>query len=309
MQRIRGADDLQKAERMMEILDSIIADEGRSDFDRAIAYQIRGEKCLVTSKNRDHCVSDFHSALALMPRDASRYDDLVQGAFKQFTAASLYEEAYQLAEEYPDDFSFAGSADLYKAEFHAAQGELDRALEIIGTTNEDGDSSLEKRLRYVLLLTEGRYQEAHQVLATFETDAFFAEIIQDEQSWLLAAEERGASRDERRERGLAFNSASDQIFSDSQPQRRTNPRNFNRCILPSRYPQRELPREVRVRIGIDIAADGSVSDVQVLESDDPCFDPYVIDAVERWRYQPATINGEPTERIGVGAAVVFRIGD
>lgn len=66
--------------------------------------------------------------------------------------------------------------------------------------------------------------------------------------------------------------------------------------VPPTYPQRarQANLEGYVVMSVSIRADGTVSDVQVIESDPPrLFDQAAVNAMQRWRFRPKTVDGEP----------------
>jgi TonB family protein len=44
-----------------------------------------------------------------------------------------------------------------------------------------------------------------------------------------------------------------------------------------------------------ITAEGEVSDVEIVESEDEIFNQATIDAVSQWRFEPATLEGKPVD--------------
>lgn len=73
-----------------------------------------------------------------------------------------------------------------------------------------------------------------------------------------------------------------------------------RCFSPVRPPKlihAEEPRLLKgdgvVTIGVVIAKDGRPRDLKILNSLDASSDAEAIDAVQRWRFEPATCDGEP----------------
>ncbi|ACE82720.1 energy transducer TonB [Cellvibrio japonicus] len=66
--------------------------------------------------------------------------------------------------------------------------------------------------------------------------------------------------------------------------------------VPPAYPQRakQAKLEGRVTMAVTIRPDGTVADVQVLESDPPrLFDQAAIQAMQRWKFRPKIVNGKP----------------
>jgi protein TonB len=57
---------------------------------------------------------------------------------------------------------------------------------------------------------------------------------------------------------------------------------------------REARIEGTVRLGIVVAKDGQVANIQV-NSGHPLLIPAALDAVKQWVYQPTLLNGEPVE--------------
>jgi protein TonB len=52
-----------------------------------------------------------------------------------------------------------------------------------------------------------------------------------------------------------------------------------------------------VILNVQIAKDGTVSEIKVISSSDPRLLPGVVDAVRQWVYKPTLLNGEPVEVI------------
>ena len=72
-------------------------------------------------------------------------------------------------------------------------------------------------------------------------------------------------------------------------------------FVEATYPPeaRAAELEATVELQITIAVDGSVTDAQVVEPQGNGFDEAALEAVRRFRFSPATVNGEPTPvRIG-----------
>ncbi len=69
-----------------------------------------------------------------------------------------------------------------------------------------------------------------------------------------------------------------------------------RYVAPE-YPSRALSlgKSGQVTVGFTIDASGATRDIHVISSDPPrLFDDAATEAVRRWRYQPVTVNGQPT---------------
>lgn len=66
--------------------------------------------------------------------------------------------------------------------------------------------------------------------------------------------------------------------------------------VPPNYPRRaqQAKLEGYVTMAVSIRADGTVSDVEVLDSDPPrLFDQAAVSAMQRWKFRPKTVDGEP----------------
>jgi TonB family protein len=79
--------------------------------------------------------------------------------------------------------------------------------------------------------------------------------------------------------------------------------------VPPEYPRVALHegREADVRLSYTITRHGTVTDVAVEESSDPLFDASAALAVERWKYMPRVVNGEPVDVPGVLTVIRFRL--
>lgn len=66
--------------------------------------------------------------------------------------------------------------------------------------------------------------------------------------------------------------------------------------VPPAYPQRakQARLEGSVTMAVTIRPDGSVADVQVIESDPPrLFDQAAVQAMQRWKFRPKIVGGKP----------------
>ena len=52
-------------------------------------------------------------------------------------------------------------------------------------------------------------------------------------------------------------------------------------------------KQLKVKISFVVAPDGSVADVKLLKRSTPEFDNYAVNAVSKWKFQPATKDGIP----------------
>lgn len=79
---------------------------------------------------------------------------------------------------------------------------------------------------------------------------------------------------------------------------------------PAEYPRRALRRNVEgsVVVSFTVTKTGDVADVQVVEADpEGYFEEAVIDAVEKYKFQPRIVNGNPVETKGISRRVVFKL--
>lgn len=87
------------------------------------------------------------------------------------------------------------------------------------------------------------------------------------------------------------------LMSSSHPalQERTEPRVLERA--EPQYPpeEREKGTEGRVRMETMIRADGAVEVIRVVRSLGAVMDRAAIEAVEKWRFEPGTIDGRPVD--------------
>lgn len=93
------------------------------------------------------------------------------------------------------------------------------------------------------------------------------------------------------------------LAGDPTPIVRVDPRNFERCFDSS------SGQEERVRVVFDIAPDGQTANVEVVSSTDTCFNRSAVRAVEKWRYNPKTENGQAVWWYGVNATIIYQSAD
>jgi len=75
------------------------------------------------------------------------------------------------------------------------------------------------------------------------------------------------------------------------------PAQLTRRVAPD-YPQAAVRQGIEgfAEVRFTVTAKGTVSDVSIVQSTPPeIFDRAAIDAVRRWRYEPRTVDGKPTE--------------
>jgi protein TonB len=75
------------------------------------------------------------------------------------------------------------------------------------------------------------------------------------------------------------------------------------------YPQRALIRgtEGSVVVEFTITKSGSVTDVRIVASTDPVFEPAAAAAIGKTRYRPRIVDGAPVETRGVTTEIEFRL--
>jgi len=62
-------------------------------------------------------------------------------------------------------------------------------------------------------------------------------------------------------------------------------------VVPA--PPDSVNRHLKVKISFVVMPDGSVADVKLLNRSTPEFDKYAVDAVSKWKFEPATKDGAP----------------
>lgn len=81
--------------------------------------------------------------------------------------------------------------------------------------------------------------------------------------------------------------------------------------VPPNYPQRarQAKLEGYVVMNVSIRADGTVSDVEVVESSPPrLFDQAAVQAMQRWRFRPKMMDGEPQPQ-QARQTIEFKLGE
>lgn len=79
---------------------------------------------------------------------------------------------------------------------------------------------------------------------------------------------------------------------------------------PADYPRRALRRSVEgfVVVSFTVTKSGDVVDIQVDEADPQgYFEESVIEAVEKYKFQPRIVNGSPVETKGISRRIVFKL--
>ena len=80
--------------------------------------------------------------------------------------------------------------------------------------------------------------------------------------------------------------------------------------VPPQYPRNALSRGIEgyVTLEFDITKEGTVENVRVIDADPKnIFDRAAIRAVEKFKYKPKIVNGQPAERYGVQFRMTFQL--
>ncbi len=78
------------------------------------------------------------------------------------------------------------------------------------------------------------------------------------------------------------------------------------------YPQRAMSRGIEgwVQLRFSISQTGTPYNVVVIDADPPnYFDRAASRAVEKWKYKPRVVNGQPVERHGIEVVISFNLED
>jgi TonB family protein len=305
LKRLQGTPEEQYVQAVRLVLE-VAENDAYSPHSRSVAYELLAD----IEKGRAAELEHLLDAINIAPKDDYRLFRMVDRAASLLLERRKFEEALAFSDRYGAYFSpYPNDLPLYRAEAMAALGRLEEALEEIGPSNGEGDLLLKKRLRYALLVTLGRDAEARAVLDDFSTDSNYEEVLEAERARLDELTRSGADRDTRRRAGMAFSERITTTYTESEPVKRVLPRGFERCIRTayagSRIPDRAYSEAVQLEF--DVRTDGSVTNVRVLESSNPCYDRYAVEAAEQWVYRPAIRNNERVVRTGVRTSIRFEI--
>ena len=89
---------------------------------------------------------------------------------------------------------------------------------------------------------------------------------------------------------------------DARPIERQAPRYPAGCRASSRDRQYVL-------LEFDVNTEGETENIKIVESTRKCFEQTSIRAVEKWKYEPRVVEGEPVKRTGVQTQITFVIAD
>ena len=82
--------------------------------------------------------------------------------------------------------------------------------------------------------------------------------------------------------------------------------------IPPQYPERCMSRAAAsetVFVQFDVAPDGTVTNVSVVDSTNSCLNRAATRSVERWKYQPKIVDNEAQWRRGVQQAITFELAE
>ena len=193
---------------------------------------------------------------------------------------------------------------------YVAERQPDRALALL----RDGADVLEGRrgaelhaMRHAMALQMRRWAEAADALAAHEAAVpGGAPYIDAARARLTALRSEGEPDPaDLRETARAFLNAevnwrADNV--DAQPILRVPPRGFEGCLSRARR-----DGAVEVEMEFDVDAEGIPRNVEVVGSDDGCFDRYAVASVKKWRYVPRLVDGQAFMRSGVRTKIIFHI--
>ena len=77
-------------------------------------------------------------------------------------------------------------------------------------------------------------------------------------------------------------------------------------VYPNRCSRRAGPRE-EVTVGYDISPAGRVINARIISSTNDCFNRAAMNAIGRWRFQPATKDGVPVSANGRATNFAFAL--
>lgn len=92
------------------------------------------------------------------------------------------------------------------------------------------------------------------------------------------------------------------VVSDpsAQPLRRVSPENFEGCLAGKPRPYRGA-----VEVELETGPEGFVTGADIISSSDPCLNPSVLSAVQKWRYPPKMVDGVLAAREDIRAVIVI----
>ena len=82
--------------------------------------------------------------------------------------------------------------------------------------------------------------------------------------------------------------------------------------FPPSYPQRCMQNAAPVEtviIQLDVDPSGGTANAEVVESTNSCLNRAALKSVERWKYTPKVVDGQPVWRRGVRAEIIFELAE
>ncbi|MEQ1931654.1 MAG: energy transducer TonB [Parvularculaceae bacterium] len=143
------------------------------------------------------------------------------------------------------------------------------------------------------------------VRVTRSTDACFNETaIAAVRSWTFEPRRIDGAAAEQTDMETTFTFVMQQQAAlqdfDARPLVRVPPRYPEKCM--SRADDREF-----VLVEFDVSAEGATENIRTVKSTNGCLNGEAEKSVAKWRYQPATSNGQPTRRKGVQTTISFEL--
>ena len=298
--------------RAVMLTDAFLASGNRRTDERSFAHEYRGRARAALGDDDAAALSDLETALATGRVSDARASamrvivlDLLVRTGDSEAAALRFEESEALFREQND----LSRAVVNVVPAYIARAQADRALALLSEAAEaDVAAGAELHaMRYAMALQMRRMDEAEAALGAHETlfavpPPYLAPARATFAS--LRVEDRPA-RARLREAAQAF--LNDEVTwrsenRDAQPILRVPPQDFEGCIRSARG--RNL---VTVLLEFDVTEAGETTNIQVLESDDDCFDASAIGSVATWRYVPRIVDGAAAPRMGVRTSIRYDI--
>ena len=302
-QELESLDAGSKEEGLAEaiaLLTQIAEKKRKPNFDRSMAYELRAHLQLELDGDQSAFADQLIQSFQFAPADDYRRMQLLDDIRTALISARRVDDALRFLEDHADDARGGeAQANFLRAELLAERGDLEEAVSAIGSSNGPDDRFETKTLRYVLLVTLGRWTEAKEVLLGFGEDPYDPNLLDGELQSLQSLQAHGASAMERRDLAVAFTDALEAEHQDPQFISQHHPLGTVRCRSFSPL------NEAQVQLRFDVSATGLPENVKVLYSTQSCFTPHVVKAAAGLRYQPATISSHPVPSRGLEATVVF----
>ena len=297
----------------LERLDRLLERGGLSDYETAMALNLRGRLVLlIDPAQAGRAADDFARAVAtgaLNPADASQLAALTA---RLLAEAGDFAGLVAFHEANADAFGHAiTEVGPLVAEGYARQKRPQEGLDVLTQATETIEVGAEplQASRYVMLLQMRRWDEARAALEDYAASPIgppaAVEVGRAQLEALASATDApdGAALREAVGAFLAADEAWRAANYDAEPKVRVPPRDFGRCL--SRNSSRKTVESVQLEF--DVAPDGRTTNVRALESTDRCFERHAVEAVEAWSYKPAMRDGAPSLRRGVRTMIKFEV--